>query len=92
MSETNFNVSGIKQEFAEKTRPELLPTNERIMDNVSYLAAFIGGCVSIGTFSMGASLIGVLNLTQAILAMAIGCSVIALALVMSGREIGRAHV
>lgn len=85
MSETNFNVSGIKQEFAEKTRPELLPTNERIMDNVSYLAAFIGGCVSIGTFSMGASLIGVLNLTQAILAMAIGCSVIALALVMSGR-------
>ena len=85
MSETNFNVSGIKQEFAEKTRPELLPTGERIMDNVSYLAAFIGGCVSIGTFSMGASLIGVLNLTQAILAMAIGCSVIALALVMSGR-------
>ncbi|MGI9536808.1 MAG: NCS1 family transporter, partial [Desulfocapsaceae bacterium] len=50
----------------------LKPTKERIMDNWSYLFAWLGGCVSIGTFSMGASLIGVLNLTQAIVAMAIG--------------------
>jgi len=74
----------LNQEYIESTKPELLPTKGRIMDNISYFAAFLGGCVSIGTFSMGASLIGVLNLTQAILAMVIGCSVIAIALVLSG--------
>ncbi len=63
---------------------ELLPTKERIMGGVSYTAAFLGGCVSIGTFSMGASLIGILNLTQAILAMVIGCLVIAVAMVLIG--------
>lgn len=63
----------------------LKPTRDRIMDNWSYLFAWLGGCVSIGTFSMGASLIGVLNLTQAVVAMAIGCSVIALGLVINGR-------
>jgi NCS1 family nucleobase:cation symporter-1 len=54
------------------------------MDNISYLAAFMGGCISIGTFSMGASLIGVLNFTQAVVAMAIGCLVIGIALVLNG--------
>ena len=52
--------------LAETIKPELLPTKERIMDRISYTAAFLGGCVSVGTFSMGASLIGVLNMTQAI--------------------------
>ncbi|WP_313758185.1 NCS1 family transporter [Tissierella sp.] len=84
MTTIEHEVTKLNQEFVEKTKPELLPTKERIMDNLSYLAAFLGGCVSIGTFSMGASLIGVLNLTQAIVAMAIGCSVIAIALVLSG--------
>ncbi|WHH60568.1 NCS1 family transporter [Petroclostridium sp. X23] len=74
----------IDEGLSSSTKPELLPTKERIMGKISYLAAFMGGCVSIGTFSMGASLIGVLNLTQAIIAMAIGCSVIALALVLAG--------
>ncbi|MGL5259037.1 MAG: NCS1 family transporter [Lachnospiraceae bacterium] len=63
---------------------ELLPTKERIMGVGSYTAAFLGGCVSIGTFSMGASLIGVLNLTQAVVAMMLGCLVIAIALVLIG--------
>ncbi len=84
MTTIEHEVTKLNQEFVEKTKPELLPTKERIMDNLSYLAAVLGGCVSIGTFSMGASLIGVLNLTQAIVAMAIGCSVIAIALVLSG--------
>ena len=61
----------VNSSIAQNVRPELLPTKERIMDKVSYTAAFLGGCVSIGTFSMGASLIGVLNMTQAILAMVI---------------------
>ena len=70
--------------LAETIKPELLPTKERIMDRISYTAAFLGGCVSVGTFSMGASLIGVLNMTQAIVAMIIGCLVIAVALVLIG--------
>ena len=70
--------------LAETIKPELLPTKERIMDRISYTAAFLGGCVSVGTFSMGASLIGVLNMTQAIVAMIIGCLVIAVAVVLIG--------
>lgn len=77
-------ISLIDDEHVEGIKPELLPTKKRIMGNLSYFAAFLGGCVSIGTFSMGASLIGILNLTQAILAMAIGCTVIGIALVLSG--------
>lgn len=64
--------------------PDLQPTKERIMDPLSYAASFLGGCVSIGTFSMGASLIGALTITQAIVAMCIGCLVIAIALVLVG--------
>ena len=74
----------ISPEIREIANSELLPTKERIMNTGSYTAAFLGGCVSIGTFSMGASLIGVLNLTQAIMAMVIGCLVIAIALVLVG--------
>lgn len=83
-SELSLTTLDLNEEFLDTTKPELRPTKKRIMDNLSYLAAFMGGCVSIGTFSMGASLIGVLNLTQAILAMAIGCSVIAIGLVLNG--------
>lgn len=74
----------INPKLASGIKEELLPTKTRIMDRISYTAAFLGGCVSIGTFSMGASLIGVLNMTQAILAMFIGCLVIAIALVLIG--------
>lgn len=34
---------------------DLQPTKKRIMGSVSYAASFMGGCVSIGTFSMGAA-------------------------------------
>lgn len=64
--------------------PDLQPTQKRIMGPISYAASFMGGCVSIGTFSMGAGLIGVLTVGQAILAMVIGCLVIAIALVFIG--------
>lgn len=79
------DVPEIRPELSEKVKPELLPTKERIMDNVSYFAAFMGGCVSIGTFSTGASLLGILNMTQAILAMIIGCVVIAIAMALIGK-------
>ena len=45
---------------------DLLPTKNRLMGNISYYASFLGGCVSIGTFAMGASLVGALTVTQAI--------------------------
>ena len=64
--------------------PDLQPTKKRIMGTLSYGASFMGGCVSIGTFSMGAGLVGALTVTQAIIAMAIGCLVIAVALAIIG--------
>lgn len=85
MSINQEKLEVLDDNYRKGVRKELLPTEERIMDNISYLAAFLGGCVSIGTFTMGASLIGVLNLTQAILAMIIGCTVIAVALVLTGK-------
>ena len=63
---------------------DLQPTKSRIMGSLSYTASFLGGCVSIGTFSMGSALIGTLTIAQAILAMTIGCLVIAIALVLIG--------
>lgn len=85
MSKTITENEILRQGLSELAKYELLPTKERIMDSLSYTAAFWGGCVSIGTFSMGASLIGVLNFTQAVAAMAIGCTVIAIALTLCGK-------
>lgn len=70
--------------YTKNVDPDIQPAKERIMDPLSYAASFMGGCVSIGTFSMGASLIGVLTIPQAILAMIIGCLVISVALVLIG--------
>lgn len=75
----------LNPELVKNVDPDLQPTKKRIMDPVSYAASFMGGCVSIGTFSMGAGLIGALTVTQAILAMVIGCLVIAIALVIIGQ-------
>lgn len=76
--------TNLNPELVKDVDVDLQPTKERIMDPLSYAASFLGGCVSIGTFSMGASLIGLLSVTQAILAMTIGCIVIAVALVLIG--------
>ena len=78
-------VDTSQAEVKKAGEENLLPQQERIMDNVSYLFAWLGGCVSIGTFTMGSSLIGVLNLTQAVVAMTLGCTVIAIGLVINGR-------
>ena len=63
---------------------DIQPTKKRILGSTSYTASFMGGCVSIGTFSTGAALIGTLTVPQAIIAMAIGCLVIAIALALIG--------
>ena len=63
----------------------LAPQETRIMDPWSYLFAWLGGCVSIGTFTVGSGLVGTLNLVQVVLAIAIGCLVIGLALTVNGQ-------
>lgn len=62
----------------------LAPQQTRIMGKWSYLLAWFGGCVSIGTFAMGSSIVGTLNLLQASVAIAIGCFVIGVALTLNG--------
>lgn len=62
----------------------LAPQQTRIMGIPSYFLAWFGGCVSIGTFAMGSSVVGTLNLIQATLAIAIGCFVIGIALAING--------
>lgn len=63
----------------------LAPQQTRIMGPWSYLFAWLGGCVSIGTFTVGSGLVGTLNLLQTVLAIAIGCTVIGVALMINGR-------
>jgi len=62
----------------------LAPQTTRIMGRFSYLLAWFGGCVSIGTFAMGSSLVGTLNLLQTTVAIAIGCFIIGIALALNG--------
>jgi len=50
MSQPTQNIE-LRPDLAEKTTEELRPTKERIMGKLSYLAAFMGGCISIGTFA-----------------------------------------
>ena len=63
----------------------LAPQTTRIMDPWSYLFAWLGGCVSIGTFTVGSGLVGTLNLLQVVIAITIGCTVIGAALMINGR-------
>ena len=63
----------------------LAPQTTRIMGSWSYLFTWLGGCVSIGTFTVGSGLVGTLNLLQVVLAIAIGCTVIGAALMINGR-------
>ena len=62
----------------------LAPQKTRIMGQWSYLFAWLGGCVSIGTFTVGSGLVGTLNLLQTVIAIAIGCTVIGIALTING--------
>ena len=63
----------------------LAPQTTRIMDPWSYLFAWLGGCVSIATFTVGSGLVGTLNLLQVVVAISIGCTVIGAALMINGR-------
>ncbi|HDZ48679.1 hypothetical protein LCGC14_0038310 [marine sediment metagenome] len=87
-------MSATNSALASEERPDsgskalgaesLAPQHTRIMGRSSYFLAWFGGCVSIGTFAMGSSVVGTLNLLQATLAIAIGCFVIGIALAING--------
>lgn len=80
-------AGGQTADHAEKGLGEesLAPQQTRIMDPWSYLFAWLGGCVSIGTFTIGSGLVGTLNLLQVVVAIAIGCTVIGAALMINGQ-------
>ncbi|WP_348814745.1 NCS1 family transporter [Halomonas sp. H10-59] len=86
---TSTSRPGEPQGVAEATTKSvgdesLAPQKTRIMGRTSYLLAWFGGCVSIGTFTMGSSVVGTLNLIQATVAIAIGCFVIGIVLAING--------
>ncbi|MFD2815740.1 hypothetical protein ACFSYD_17400 [Paracoccus aerius] len=60
MAECPITEAGHKK-VGEET---LAPQRHRIMDPWSYLFAWLGGCVSIGTFTVGSGLAGTLNLCR----------------------------
>lgn len=63
-----------------------IPNSKRIMGGASYLLAWLGGCVSIGNFSLGSNLVeGGLNLIQAIVAIALGSGLVAICLVLNDK-------
>jgi len=78
-------VRAVNSEQKALGEESLAPQNERIMDPWSYLFAWLGGCVSIGTFTVGSGLVGTLNLLQTVVAIAIGCTVIGVALMINGQ-------
>lgn len=60
-----------------------IPKGQRILGKYSYLFAWLGGCISIGTFALGSSVAEKgLNLIQAGLAMVIGSLILILGLVL----------
>lgn len=90
MSDTaEIGAAGVQSPDVIETKgigeESLAPQKTRIMDPWSYLFAWLGGCVSIGTFTIGSGLVGTLNLLQVFVAIAIGCAVIGLALMINGR-------
>jgi len=81
---TSDEVPGAPSPAKAVGAESLAPQSTRIMGRTSYFLAWFGGCVSIGTFAMGSSVVGTLNLLQATLAIAIGCFVIGVALAING--------
>jgi len=86
MENAKVAVAGVKTLDSKAIGEEsLAPQTTRIMDPWSYLFAWLGGCVSIGTFTVGSGLVGTLNLLQVVIAITIGCTVIGAALMINGR-------
>lgn len=86
------NRDMVAEAYPEIT-PDLLPSDERLMGQISYTNTWIGGSIYIGVFMVGSSLVppnGSLNLFQAIMALFIGLSVIAICYNLNGMP-GNVH-
>lgn len=85
MNSTTSNLEIESKGFGQES---LAPQNVRIINNISYIFAWIAGVVNINSFMMGASLappLGKLNLLQSAVAMLIGISAMALLLTWNGQ-------
>ncbi|KJS87535.1 MAG: transporter [Peptococcaceae bacterium BICA1-8] len=85
--EEKLTVQAVVEEkgFGEES---LLPQENRIMGNLSYLFAWIGGCVFIGYFMLGASLVppvGKLNLLQAFVCMIVSMTIVSFCFTLNGQ-------
>lgn len=82
---TNESISASEKKLGSES---LLPQDERILDNKSYFLAWVGGCVFIGYFMMGASLVppvGKLNLLQAILCICLSGLIVSVCFNLNGQ-------
>lgn len=63
-----------------------IPYDRRILGKYSYLTAWLGGCISIGTFALGSSIVETgLTLLQAGLAMLLGSLILIVGLILNDR-------
>lgn len=63
-----------------------VPSNKRILGGLSYLMLWLGGCTSIGNFSLGSGLIEKgLNLFQTIVAIVLGSGLVVICLVLNDK-------
>jgi len=88
MSTNEININAQPAQGAEQKamgEESLAPQDIRIMDRWSYFFAWLGGCVSIATFTIGSSLVGTLNLLQTAIAITIGCFTIGIFLFINGQ-------
>lgn len=78
-------MSGQQQtETYESDSLNPIPESRRILGKASYLMAWLGGCVSIGNFSLGSSLVeSGLNLIQVIVAITLGSGLVCFCLVLN---------
>lgn len=63
-----------------------IPADKRILGKYSYLTAWLGGCISIGTFALGSSIVeSGLSLLQAGIAMLLGSLILIIGLILNDR-------
>ena len=94
----NGHLSGtVSNDLSQKERFEknkglgeesLEPQNERTLKNFSYLMAWIGGCVFIGYFMLGATLVppvGQMNLVQAVVCICVAAIIVSVCFNINGQ-------
>lgn len=90
-SETTLNLNP-QENFSKKSKglgeESLEPQSERTLENFSYLMAWIGGCVFIGYFMLGATLVppvGQMNLVQAVVCICVSAIIVSICFNINGQ-------